>query len=59
MDFSQTCISTSPMYALPVILLSACKTHLNYICEWLLHCRLIVAITWTPFKRDLHKISDT
>ena len=29
MDFSQTFISTSPMYALPVILFSACKKHLN------------------------------
>ena len=43
MNFGQTCIATSPMYALPVI------------CERLLHCRLIVAITWY----DLHKISDT
>ena len=29
MDFSQTCVITSPMYSLPVILFSACKTHLN------------------------------
>ena len=29
MDFSQIFISTSPMYALPVILFSACKIYLN------------------------------
>ena len=29
MDFSQTFISTSPMYALPVIPFSACNKHLN------------------------------
>ena len=31
---------------------------LECICERLLHCRLIVAITWTP-SNELHKISDT
>ena len=43
---SQTYISTSPMYALPVILYTF--STLECICERLSHCRLIVAITWTP-----------
>ena len=57
MDFSQTCISTSPMYVLPVILFSARKT-LECIYEMLLHYRLIVAITWT-LSYDLDKLLDT
>ena len=29
MDFSQICVSTSPMYALPIILISAQSKHWN------------------------------
>ena len=57
MDFSQTFISTSPMYALHIIPFSACKKHLNSF-DRLLDFRLTVTITWTP-SYDLHKISDT
>ena len=42
----QTCISTSPIYALPVILFQPVES----IHERLRHCRLIIAITWTPDK---------
>ena len=42
------------MYALPVMLFSALSKHLNVFGKRLLHCRLIVAITY-----DLHKLSDT
>ena len=34
------------------------KKTLECVCERLLHCRLISAITWTP-ANDLHKLSVT
>ena len=61
MDFSQTCVITSPMHALLVILFSAGNKHLNVferlMQERLLHCRLIVAMG--PPTNDLHKLLDT
>ena len=39
------------MYALPVILrIFSLKKTLEYICERLLHCRLIVLMTWTRYQ---------
>ena len=45
-------LSTSPMYALSVILFQP----LECICERLLHWRLIVAITWTQQNPDTQSI---
>ena len=54
MDFSQTCVGTSPMCALPIILIT-----LEGALKKAITVQTIIAvITWTP-SNDLDKLSDT
>ena len=53
MDFTQTGLSTSPIYALPAILFSAVSNRL----EKQLHCRHDNCHIGPP-SYDLHKLSD-